>query len=427
MRTSLEDAPTWPWFRLTCSTSSIRKISFASVNRNVSLAEAADPIFHSQDAVKRALPHALQVADRYHLVQNLREHLQRFLDRKPTWLPFVEETSLKGTGGGSAGGTGLPCALSPREVHGACLERLKVEAPEQPPETVPPEPPSEQIEPEVEISCLTSADRKKKISRDKRSARSEEVIALHQTGMGQRAIGRTLRVSRKVVHRFITSDAFPERAPGSRQWPQSKSKLAPYLPSVRERWVAGMQNGLQLFREIKERGYTGSRGLLARVIAEWRTELPPKPRQGNPRKPRLAAAQQKGQRRLSSRSASFLMILPSEKLTRKEQHQMEQMCQASEELRTVYLLSQQFVTLLKGQQAEALDEWLKQAKECHVSELSSFVNGIRRDSAAVRAAFCLPWSNGITEGHVNRLKFLKRQMFGRAHLDRLRVKVLHAV
>jgi len=79
----------------------------------VSLAEAADPIFHSQDAVKRALPHALQVADRYHLVQNLREHLQRFLDRKPTWLPFVEETSLKGTGGGSAGGTGLPCALSP--------------------------------------------------------------------------------------------------------------------------------------------------------------------------------------------------------------------------------------------------------------------------------------------------------------------------
>ncbi len=71
--------------------------------------------------------------------------------------------------------------------------------------------------------------------------------------------------------------------------------------------------------------------------------------------------------------------------------------------------------------------WLTRAKACHVTELGSFVNGIRRDSAAVHAAFSLPWSNGTTEGHVNRLKFLKRQMFGRAHLDLLRVKVLHAV
>lgn len=66
-------------------------------------------------------------------------------------------------------------------------------------------------------------------------------------------------------------------------------------------------------------------------------------------------------------------------------------------------------------------------KACHVTELTSFVNGIRRDYAAVRAACSCKWSNGTTEGHVNRLKFLKRQMFGRAHLDLLRVKVLHAV
>jgi transposase len=46
---------------------------------------------------------------------------------------------------------------------------------------------------------------------------------------------------------------------------------------------------------------------------------------------------------------------------------------------------------------------------------------------AVRAACSLLWSNGTTEGHVNRLKILKRQMFGRAHLDLLRVKVLHAI
>ncbi len=121
------------------------------------------------------------------------------------------------------------------------------------------------------------------------------------------------------------------------------------------------------------------------------------------------------------------MILPPEKLTAKQQQQVESICQASEELRTVYLLSQEFVTLLKQRQAEALDEWLKRAKACHVAELISFVNGIRRDYVAVHAAFSRSESNGATEGHVNRLKFLKRQMFGRAHLDLLRIKVLHAV
>src|SRR5260370_12937996 len=160
-------------------------------------------------------------------------------------------------------------------------------------------------------------------------------------------------------------------------------------------------------------------------MGEWRRELPPNTRQGKPRKPRLAATP--GQRRLSSRSASFLMILLPEKLTTLQRQQVEQICQASDELRTVYLLSQEFVTLLRERQAELLDGWLLRAKESHVTELGSFVNGIRRDYAAVRAACSLPWNNGITEGHVNRLKFLKRQMFGRAHLDLLRVNVLHAV
>lgn len=83
--------------------------------------------------------------------------------------------------------------------------------------------------------------------------------------------------------------------------------------------------------------------------------------------------------------------------------------------------------MLKERRAETLDYWLKCTKACRVAELASFANGIYRDYAAVYAACSRPESNGITEGHVNRLKFLKRQMFGRARLDLLRIKVLHAV
>jgi transposase len=376
------------------------------------------------DAVTRALPHATQVADRYHLLQNLREHLQRFFDHKHAYLPKISDAPLKGAQ--TCGTNGISATDSPLgEAFVALSEHSPVEVPGQHASTVQPEQPIGQCATEVEISSLTYADRKAKISRDKRYARYEEVLALHRAGMSQRAIAHQFHTSRQFVQRFVTAPTFPERAPGSGQRPKGKSKLAPYLPYLREQWVSGVHKGSQLFREIKERGYTGSQSLLGILIAEWRAELPPRPRQGKPRKPRLAA--EPAQRRLSSRSAAFLMILSSEKLTVLQRKQVEEVCQASAELHTVYLLSQEFVILLKEQQAELLDEWLNRAKGSQVAELTSFANGIRRDYAAVRAACSLPWSNGIVEGHVNRLKFLKRQMFGRAHLDLLRVKVLHAI
>ncbi len=376
------------------------------------------------DAVKRALPHAIQVADRYHLVQNLREHLQRFLDRKRTCLPEVEDIPLKAVSTGDPDGGGSLNDQTGTVTSNVSAGSSQAEQTDQPQEQVQPELPHALMGQEMEFACLTYAERKKKISRDKRYARYEHILALHRAGMGQRAIARELQMSRRIVQRFLTSDGFPERAPGSGLRAPGKSKLAPYLAYLRERWNAGEHSGSRLFCEIKERGYTGSESLLRYVLGEWRTALPPSPRQGPPRKPRLSPKPRK--RRLSSRGAAFLMILPPSKLTKVQQHQVEQM-NLNEELRAVYCLSQEFVTMLKERQVEALDGWLKQAKASHVTELGSFVNGIRRDAAAVRAAFSLPWSNGTTEGHVNRLKFLKRQMFGRAHLDLLRVKVLHAV
>ncbi len=376
------------------------------------------------DAVKRALPHATQVADRYHLIQNLREHLQRFLDRKRTCLPEIEDIPLKAVSTSDPGSEGSLNDQKGTVTRPVSADRSQARRTDQPEAQGEAELPPAQVGQQIELACLTYAERKKKISRDKRSARYEHILALHRAGMSGRAIARELHMSRRIVQRYLSSDGFPERASGSGRRAFGKSKLDPYLMYLRERWNAGSHSGSRLFGEIKERGYTGSESLLRKLLGEWRTELPLKRRQGQPRKPRLCSQPRK--RRLSSRGAAFLMILSPTKLTKVQQQQIEQI-NLNEELRTVYLLSQEFVTLLKERQVEALDSWLKRAKESRVTELSSFVNGIRRDYAAVRAACCLSWSNGTTEGHVNRLKFLKRQMFGRAHLDLLRVKVLHAV
>jgi transposase len=374
------------------------------------------------DAVRQALPHATQVADHYHLVQNLREHLQRFLDRKRPCLPEVEDIPLKavshsGQGRGESLHEHMDTATSPVSAGASPAERTEQE-------NVRPAASVALLGQEVELASLTYAERKKKISRDKRLARYEQVLALHRAGMAQRAIARQLQMSRRIVQRYLSSDGFPERAPGTGLRAKGSSKLDPYVGYLRQRWNAGEHSGSRLCAEIKERGYTGSASLLRHVLSEWRAALPPKLRKGPARKQRLAPHPKK--RRLSSRGASFLMILPPSKRTQTQQHQVEQM-NLNEDLCAVYLLSQEFVTLLKDRQAEALDSWLKRAKACHVTELTSFVNGIRRDYAAVRAACSSEWSNGPTEGHVNRLKFLKRQMFGRAHLDLLRVKVLNAI
>jgi len=118
---------------------------------------------------------------------------------------------------------------------------------------VQPEQPGSLMEQEAELSSLPYAQRKQKSSRDKRSARSEEVMALHRAAIGLRAIARQLRISRKVVRRFVASPCFPERAEGTGQHHKQKSKVAPYLPSLRERWASGAHNGLQLYRESKAR------------------------------------------------------------------------------------------------------------------------------------------------------------------------------
>jgi hypothetical protein len=96
---------------------------------------------------------------------------------------------------------------------------------------------------------LTAAQKRRQISRANRLARYEQIITLHREGLSQRAIARQLHVSRKVVHRSVRAGTFPERAPTGRR----QSKLAPYLPYLRQRWEHGCQNGLQRARDQSPR------------------------------------------------------------------------------------------------------------------------------------------------------------------------------
>lgn len=106
---------------------------------------------------------------------------------------------------------------------------------------------------------------------------------------------------------------------------------------------------------------------------------------------------------------------------------VERLRTAHPDLETAYHLSQAFVSMLAEHRTQDLDDWLLQAKQSGVRELKSFAQGIRRDYAAVKAAFASKWSNGQVEAQVNCLKLQKRLMFGRANFDLLRLHVLRRV
>ncbi|WP_220200372.1 transposase, partial [Ktedonospora formicarum] len=94
---------------------------------------------------------------------------------------------------------------------------------------------------------------------------------------------------------------------------------------------------------------------------------------------------------------------------------------------TMYLLTQQLRTLLRERQADQLEAWVGVCAGCGIAEIESFAQGLQRDFSAVKAAFEFPYSNGPTEGFVNRLKLVKRMMYGRGSFELLRRRVLSAV
>jgi len=332
------------------------------------------------DGAKQGAPDAVQVADRYHLVANLRETLQRLLDRKRSCLPFLEVSQSTST------------SEAPLEI------------------------PSEEPE---EALPITRADAIRQERRGKRYERYQEVLTLHQQGIGVRAITRQVGISRNTVRRYLHAETFPEQ--GLRR--KRQSRLDPYLPYLCERWEARCQNAAQLYRELKDRGYRGSHTLLRALLSDWRANSPTTARRTRGTKRRAPAP---AARRLSSRQASFLFVKQHDTLTPTQQHALEHICQASDEMKQTYELSQQFVSMLRKRQGEHLDGWLEHVREYGPRELAGFASGIRRDYLAVRAGISRDESNGQVEGQITRLKLIKRQMYGRAKFDLLRLRVLHA-
>lgn len=181
------------------------------------------------------------------------------------------------------------------------------------------------------------------------------------------------------------------------------------------RFLEGERSGLGLFREIVARGYTGSRMTGERFLLGLRAME----QQG------IAIAQRATTKEMTPHRVVGLMLRREEELTREEKVVLNQVCQLHPHIKRASALFQLFTHMLRERRGEEQDEWLHAAFHAGIPELRAFVNKVRQDQEAVQAGLVLKWNNGVVEGHVNRLKFLKRSMYGRANFDLLRLRVLH--
>jgi transposase len=248
--------------------------------------------------------------------------------------------------------------------------------------------------------------------REERLARYEQVIAFRKQGLSYEAIGRQIGMGASTVQSWLAAGAFPERKPR-----EQGNLLDRYLPYVVERWAQGCHNIAQIYQELLARGYKGS---YASVYGNLVRHLPAG-RKHAPGADALSPAL------LLARQATFLFLRRSEELRAEERETMLVLRQTHPEVDLMADLVQQFVQMLRTRTGELLDDWLAQVNRSNLPELQSFASGIEKDKDAVRAGLTWWISNGMVEGHVTKLKLIKRQGYGRAGFPLLRKRVLHAV
>jgi transposase len=105
---------------------------------------------------------------------------------------------------------------------------------------------------------------------------------------------------------------------------------------------------------------------------------------------------------------------------------IDQLCRADPGIASAYTLSQAFLALVRERRGRDLEAWIAEATHSSIPELARFARGLREDLTAIKAGLTLAWNNGVTEGHVHRLKLVKRQGYGRAGFALLRQRVLQA-
>jgi transposase len=324
------------------------------------------------DGIRRGAPEAVQVVDRCHLVQNLRQVLEAVLiDHRPAL---------------QAAAVGTAMALTPSD--GPVSVRPMYRGRRRSPKPAPQE----------------------DAARPPRHARwvmiYETLHRLHAQGTPMANMARQLGISRPTVYADLRRDTPP--GPRRLQRPPSACVLTPYLSYLIRRWRESGADSRQLYREIQTLGSTHS----ARTVGRFITRLRRAADAGQP--PASQRSPYMRPQGPSARAVSFVMVCPAAKRSREAQTYLDQLCQIDIGIARAHALSQASLAIVRERRGEELEAWMSEAMHSGITEVARFARGLQDDLTAIKAGLTREWSNGATEGQIHRLKLVKRQGYGRA-------------
>ena len=232
----------------------------------------------------------------------------------------------------------------------------------------------------IDPALLTAAERLQHEGFLRREDTTRQILSLEEDGHSIKEIVRRTRHSRKLVRqavRGVPGDVFRVR----------QSSLDAYFPVLLAEWEAGCRNGAELWRRLRDQGFRGC----SRVVVEWTT-----------RRRRADLMQAQGlQKAPSARTLARLMTVARDHLSKADTVTVATVETAVPDLADVRILVERFGVMIRKRAVAELDGWIEQARTSLIAPLA---RGVARDAAAIRAAITKPWSNGHTEGQINRLK-----------------------
>jgi transposase len=318
------------------------------------------------EAARKAAPDAVQVADRFHLLKNLRDVVSRVFRQHAEVLDLVPHPT----------------------DH---LQRL--------------------------TNLRLDRESSKRRMREQTKNLFDSIHALSKKGLKNAQVARELGIHRHTVEKYLAFKTPPER----RHFTKKVSALAPYEDYILGRWKQGCRNATQIHREIAEQGYPGAYQNVVRIT-------------------RYLKEQERLSKPLPERSPGISTSHASGILVKRPENRSEEETSTLERLKTVHCTMERCCTLFehfagmlrdKEQRSEEhlrgrLEDWIGEAKASGVAELKAFAVKLFQDMEAVVAALVMDYSQGQTEGRINKLKLVKRSMYGRGKFDLLRQRVLYA-
>lgn len=243
--------------------------------------------------------------------------------------------------------------------------------------------------------------------RDTAYRRHAQVHALLAAGRSKRGVARELGMGIHTVRRYAAATD-PEQLLGRLLNRGHASRLDPYKPYLHQRLADGVHNGKTLHHEIATMGYTGSYSTLRDYLQH--------------RKPALAAVPDPPP---AVRTVTAWMMTRPDRLRESDRLRLTAILTRSPALDALAGSVRAFATMMVERDGHLLDDWITEAAASGHPPLAGFAKGLLADHDAVRNGLTLPWSSGACEGNVNRIKMIKRQMYGRANLDLLRIRTIH--